>query len=278
MDMALVMAAASVEVLNYSKKSLNQKWAHTRSMAFVLIQFISLNFCHKIPLDFPMIVQVYKSLPTLRHHRRRQGMCTRSVLELSFRRQSFPWIRNERQIERTRIIRHSLIVVACCTIESLIWILSVNFKHNYFEPFLDSTWFVDMQNNRLNDHDWKVLSWYDCTCSCIVICTVFSDCRDVKVAAQSSSTILVSWKAPIGSIDQAIIGYYVGYKLSSFSGPFAYKTVEALNKINHLEEHCLLTGLRKNSRYEITVQSFNSKGTGPPSDHIEIQTLEFGKN
>ena len=102
--------------------------------------------------------------------------------------------------------------------------------------------------------------------------------RDVKVAAQSSSSILVSWKPPIGAMDQAIIGYYVGYKLVSFSGPFAYKTVEALNKINHLEEHCLLTGLRKNSRYEITVQPFNSKGTGPPSDHIEIQTLEFGEN
>lgn len=97
------------------------------------------------------------------------------------------------------------------------------------------------------------------------------------MAAQSSSSILVSWKPPIGSIDQAIIGYYVGYKLVSFSGPFAYKTIEAMNKLNHLEEHCLLTGLRKNSRYEITVQSFNGKGTGPPSDHIEIQTLEYGK-
>ena len=63
---------------------------------------------------------------------------------------------------------------------------------------------------------------------------------------------------------------------------FAYKTVEASvsdspHKGTGGEEHCTLTGLKKHSRYQIMVQAFNSKGAGPPSDHAEAETLQFGE-
>lgn len=130
--------------------------------------------------------------------------------------------------------------------------------------------------------------------------------RDVKVVAQSSTSLVVSWKPPPGS-ERTVTGYYVGYKLihspsssspssSSSLGPpvsspsksistsastgreesFAYKTVEAsLGKAG--DEHCLLSGLRRHSKYEVIVQAFNAKGAGPPSDHSEGHTLEFGE-
>ena len=130
--------------------------------------------------------------------------------------------------------------------------------------------------------------------------------RDVKVVAQSSTSLVVSWKPPPGS-ERTVTGYYVGYKLihsvsssspssSSSLGPpvslpsksistsastgreesFAYKTVEAsLGKAG--DEHCVLSGLRRHSKYEVIVQAFNAKGAGPPSDHSEGHTLEFGK-
>lgn len=60
---------------------------------------------------------------------------------------------------------------------------------------------------------------------------------------------------------------------------FAYKTVEAsVTDASHKgEEHCSLTGLKKQTRYQIMVQAFNSRGAGPPSDHAEAETLQFGK-
>lgn len=60
---------------------------------------------------------------------------------------------------------------------------------------------------------------------------------------------------------------------------FAYKTVEAsVTDASHKgEEHCTLSGLKKQTRYQIMVQAFNSKGAGPPSDHAEAETLQFGK-
>jgi hypothetical protein len=35
--------------------------------------------------------------------------------------------------------------------------------------------------------------------------------------------------------------------------------------------------LKKNTRYQIMIQAFNSKGAGPPSDHVEAETLQFGE-
>lgn len=69
-----------------------------------------------------------------------------------------------------------------------------------------------------------------------------------------------------------IDGYYVGYKGRS-GDQFAYKTLEATQ--NGLLE-CEITELNKNTKYKVIVQAFNSKGAGPPSEEVQVQTLEFG--
>lgn len=98
--------------------------------------------------------------------------------------------------------------------------------------------------------------------------------RDVKVAGHSSTTLIVSWRPPAKS--SLVQGYYVGYRLLNSNEPFAYKTIDTSN--SHDDDHtCTLTGLKKNSRYSILVQSFNAKGAGPASEETVAQTQEFGK-
>lgn len=108
--------------------------------------------------------------------------------------------------------------------------------------------------------------------------------REVKAVAQTSTSLMVSWKPPAS--EHTVTGYYVGYRVHGGGGgeAYAYKTVDAAapsvgggSASFRGEEHCILTGLKRHTRYEIMVQAFNSKGAGPPSDHVEIQTLEFGK-
>jgi hypothetical protein len=94
----------------------------------------------------------------------------------------------------------------------------------------------------------------------------------IKVTALSSKTVKVSWKPPREDLlFGAIKGYYVGYKAStSDSDQFIYKTLDATKSD---EEECHLHGLKRFTKYSITVQAFNSKGTGPSSEVIETQTL-----
>ena len=56
---------------------------------------------------------------------------------------------------------------------------------------------------------------------------------------------------------------------------FVYKTIELKDK--DLIEECVITELKRASRYEIIVQVFNSKGAGPTSEPVYVKTLEFGE-
>ena len=101
---------------------------------------------------------------------------------------------------------------------------------------------------------------------------------NIRAVAQSSKSIRVSWKPPREDLQFGQIkGYYVGYKVStSDAEQYIYKTLEgskgdSLNQVT-LEE-CQLNGLKRFTKYSITVQAFNSKGTGPSSEVIETQTL-----
>ena len=69
-------------------------------------------------------------------------------------------------------------------------------------------------------------------------------------------------------------GYYVGYKVSGTPESFVYKTLEIGE---NFKEECHVTGLRRNTKYNVVVQAFNSKGAGPPSDDVTVETLENGK-
>ncbi|XP_067138886.1 cell adhesion molecule Dscam1-like isoform X1 [Centruroides vittatus] len=95
---------------------------------------------------------------------------------------------------------------------------------------------------------------------------------DVKGIATASDVIKVTWKPPPVSPHQGeIMGYYVGYKDLSSSDPFVYKTVEIGKDV---EGEVSLSNLNRFTKYVITVQAFNSKGAGPSSKEIIIQTLE----
>lgn len=123
----------------------------------------------------------------------------------------------------------------------------------------------------------------------------------VKATPTSSRSIRIKWRVPerrahYGSIS----GFYVGYKQhnkhqtssSSSNGntneqtprdTFIYKTVEFNYLSNNqqeknssnLELDCTLLALRKGQKYLITVQAFNSRGAGPASEPIVVETWKI---
>ncbi|OTF69966.1 hypothetical protein BLA29_007323, partial [Euroglyphus maynei] len=111
----------------------------------------------------------------------------------------------------------------------------------------------------------------------------------LKAIPLTSTSIKVSWKTPRKELQFGFIrGYYIGYRIiqSSIDGSsspssgstqqsdFIYKTLEVKGKDN--VEECIISELKRASRYEIVVQAFNSKGAGPSSEPVLVKTLEFG--
>lgn len=96
----------------------------------------------------------------------------------------------------------------------------------------------------------------------------------IKAIALSSKSIRVTWKPPRLDLQYGIVkGYYVGYKVfHSEADSFIYKTLEVDSP--DFTESTVLSSLKKFTKYAITVQAFNSKGTGPASEIIEVQTLQ----
>lgn len=96
----------------------------------------------------------------------------------------------------------------------------------------------------------------------------------IKALALSSKSIRVTWKPPRLDLQYGHIkGYYVGYKVfNSDADSFIYKTLEVDSP--DFTESTTLVSLKKFTKYAITVQAFNSKGTGPASEIIEVQTLQ----
>ncbi|GIY34288.1 down syndrome cell adhesion molecule homolog [Caerostris extrusa] len=98
---------------------------------------------------------------------------------------------------------------------------------------------------------------------------------DIRAEATSSSSVKVSWMAPPKEMRRGSIkGYYLGYKVLRSSDTFTYKTLESSGEIR--EEHHL-TNLRRFTQYAIRLQAFNKAGSGPHSEEVTVQTLEYGK-
>ncbi|XP_067138802.1 cell adhesion molecule Dscam1-like isoform X2 [Centruroides vittatus] len=88
----------------------------------------------------------------------------------------------------------------------------------------------------------------------------------------SASTIKVTWSPPEEDMQYGKIrGYYVGYREEKSKEPHTYKTLEVGSKF---KEETILNHLKRFTKYSIRVQAFNSKGTGPPSQDIIVQTLK----
>ncbi|XP_015789143.1 Down syndrome cell adhesion molecule-like protein Dscam2 isoform X2 [Tetranychus urticae] len=100
----------------------------------------------------------------------------------------------------------------------------------------------------------------------------------IKAIPMSSSSVRVTWKPPKKELTFGpIMGYYVGYKIKETNreetgGSYTYKTLEANDRSVNMEAQ--ITGLTRATKYSITVQAFNSKGSGPASEKILVQTLE----
>ncbi|XP_037506499.1 Down syndrome cell adhesion molecule homolog [Rhipicephalus sanguineus] len=60
-------------------------------------------------------------------------------------------------------------------------------------------------------------------------------------------------------------GYYVAYRREGSPEPLRYQTLH--------EREGVLTGLDRDTRYEVLVQAYNSKGPGPPSRTHSVRTL-----
>ncbi|XP_023220992.1 Down syndrome cell adhesion molecule-like protein Dscam2 isoform X2 [Centruroides sculpturatus] len=93
----------------------------------------------------------------------------------------------------------------------------------------------------------------------------------IKASPTGPNSIKVSWEPPNKSLwNGNITGYFIGYKILSSNDQALFKTIN-LSSGKELEVH--LTNLRRSTKYSVSVQAFNGKGTGPRSDELVVQTL-----
>lgn len=72
-----------------------------------------------------------------------------------------------------------------------------------------------------------------------------------------------------------ILGYYVGYKLTSSNSSFIYETVNYMPDTGDSKEHSLeISNLKTYTQYSVVIQSFNKVGAGPISDEEKQYTAE----
>ncbi|XP_076227123.1 Down syndrome cell adhesion molecule 1 isoform X27 [Nomia melanderi] len=96
----------------------------------------------------------------------------------------------------------------------------------------------------------------------------------VRVDAVDQHTLKVTWKPPTREDwNGEILGYYVGYKLSSSDKPYTYETVD-FSMEDGKEHHLQITNLKTYTQYSVVVQAFNKVGSGPMSDERRQHTAE----
>ncbi|XP_071033639.1 cell adhesion molecule Dscam1-like [Parasteatoda tepidariorum] len=93
-----------------------------------------------------------------------------------------------------------------------------------------------------------------------------------KALPLSSTSVKVLWEPPdFTSQYGQVKGYYVGYKIKESKDKYVYKTLEVTD---NFREERILSNLQRSTKYLIRIQAFNSKGAGPPSDDVEVETLK----
>ncbi|XP_054926804.1 cell adhesion molecule Dscam1-like isoform X1 [Dermacentor andersoni] len=100
----------------------------------------------------------------------------------------------------------------------------------------------------------------------------------VSVQTLGPQSLKVTWKPPVPELRHGRIrGYYVGYKLHNSSDLHLYKTVESRTEEGDDPEaagECVLSNLRKFTKYSVLVQAYNAVGAGPRSDEVIVYTAE----
>ncbi|XP_076307944.1 cell adhesion molecule Dscam1-like isoform X1 [Tachypleus tridentatus] len=95
---------------------------------------------------------------------------------------------------------------------------------------------------------------------------------NVQAVPTSSHSVKVAWEPPRPEVRFGELkGYYIGYKKAGSADPYVYKTLSMDGETAVDETH--VNNLRRFTKYNIVVQAFNSKGAGPYSDEVLVQTL-----
>lgn len=100
---------------------------------------------------------------------------------------------------------------------------------------------------------------------------------DIRAEAKSSTELVVTWEPPPQETwNGNLLGYHVGYQEVSAntinrSQSYTYKSVEVRA---HYGGEATIQGLSKYTTYNIIVQAYNSRGSGPASNPVSARTLE----
>ncbi|XP_076173863.1 Down syndrome cell adhesion molecule 1 isoform X3 [Ptiloglossa arizonensis] len=96
----------------------------------------------------------------------------------------------------------------------------------------------------------------------------------VRVDALDQHTLKVTWKPPPREDwNGEILGYYVGYRLSSSEKPYMFETVD-FSKEDGKEHHLQIQNLKTYTQYSVVVQAFNKVGSGPMCEERRQHTAE----
>uniref|UniRef100_A0A6P7FJH3 Down syndrome cell adhesion molecule-like protein Dscam2 isoform X4 n=1 Tax=Diabrotica virgifera virgifera TaxID=50390 RepID=A0A6P7FJH3_DIAVI len=101
---------------------------------------------------------------------------------------------------------------------------------------------------------------------------------DIRAEPKSSTEIVVTWEPPPReSWNGNLLGYHVGYQeytnddSNNIAQNYIFKSVEVRP---HFGGEATLQGLAKFTTYNIVVQAYNSRGSGPASEPVTARTLE----
>jgi len=107
--------------------------------------------------------------------------------------------------------------------------------------------------------------------------------QNIRAEAKSKTELLIMWEPPPSdSCNGVLIGYHVGYLptndtqslMSPAVVPYSRYIIKTININSQYGEEFIINGLTPYTTYSIVVQAFNSKGTGPFSKPITVQTDE----
>lgn len=109
--------------------------------------------------------------------------------------------------------------------------------------------------------------------------------QNVRAEAKSKTELLIMWEPPPSEACNGIlIGYNIGYlpfddvqNPMSSTAPSSRYVMKTININSQYGEDVVINGLKPYTSYSIVVQAFNSKGPGPFSKPITVQTDEGGE-
>lgn len=110
--------------------------------------------------------------------------------------------------------------------------------------------------------------------------------QNIRAEAKSKTEVLIMWEPPLSEACNGIlIGYHVGYlplddiqSPATSIAPHTRYTMKTVNINSQYGEDIVINDLKPYTTYSIVVQAFNSRGPGPFSKPITVQTDEGGKN